>query len=79
MFGNYSLATKPNLCYALYSNMKLLTRLMFSNWSRMNDADKNKKLEEAVEHVDLSMYIAEFQRNNGAFYAFEHPQGFLAG
>jgi hypothetical protein len=50
-------------------------QLMFSNWSRMDDIAKNENLAEAIVHLDVSVWIATFQKNSGAKYCLEHPQG----
>ena len=53
--------------------------LMASNWSRMkNVAEKMMNLEEALGHIDLAMWLAQFQILHDAIFAFEHPQGSLA-
>ena len=55
-----------------------LCRLMSSNWSRMKKDKKYLSLQQACSHVDLCMWLAEFQLQNGAYFGFEHPQGSLA-
>lgn len=53
--------------------------LMASNWSRMkNVSEKMMNLEEALGHIDLCMWLAQFQILHDAIFAFEHPQGSLA-
>ena len=58
---------------------RFVSLLMASNWSRMkNIAEKMMNLEEALAHLDMSMWLAKFQILHDAFFAFEHPQGSLA-
>ena len=58
---------------------RFVSLLMASNWSRMkNVAEKLMNLEEALGHIDMSMWLAQFQILHDAIFAFEHPQGSLA-
>ena len=58
---------------------RFLCLLMASNWSRMKrHEEKILGLQEALNHIDLAMFLAEHQLLSGAFFAFEHPHGSLA-
>ena len=58
---------------------RFLCLLMASNWSRMKHvSEKMMNLEEALGHIDLTMWLAQFQILHDAIFAFEHPQGSLA-
>lgn len=58
---------------------RFVSLLMASNWSRMkNVSEKMLCLEEALGHLDMSMWMAQFQILHDALFAFEHPIGSLA-
>ena len=50
------------------------SNLMFSNWGKMKGDDKYEKLALAVQSLDFCMLIADFQKQTGAYYVFEHPE-----
>lgn len=58
---------------------RFVSLLMASNWSRMaRISEKMLCLEEALGHLDMSMWMAGFQLIHKALFAFEHPIGSLA-
>ena len=58
---------------------RYVSLLMASNWSRMKKLhEKMLCLEEALGHLDMSMWMAQFQILHNALFAFEHPIGSLA-
>ena len=50
------------------------SNLMFSNWGKMKGEDKYEKLKMAVQSLDFCMLIAEFQKQTGSYYVFEHKE-----
>ncbi|CAK9112563.1 unnamed protein product, partial [Durusdinium trenchii] len=54
-------------------------QLQASNWKRMKGTRKKyMDLEEALGHIDLTMWLATFQDDTGSYYGFEHPEKSLA-
>jgi hypothetical protein len=62
-------------CCALSPPCTYLSSLNFSNWGKMCPVGRDTKLREAILHVDVSMWIAEFQAKHDAYFVFEHPAG----
>ena len=57
----------------------MVCQLQASNWNRIKNAkQKYLDLEEALGHIDLTMWLAEFQDDHQAYYGFEHPHLSLA-
>ena len=57
----------------------MVCQLQASNWKRIKNAkQKYLDLEEALGHIDLTMWLAEFQDDHQAYYGFEHPHLSLA-
>ena len=57
----------------------MVCQLQASNWNRIkNTKKKYLDLEEALGHIDLTMWLAEFQDDHEAYYGFEHPHLSLA-
>ena len=61
----------------------MVCQMQASNWNRMTCSTKYLDLEKALKHVDLSMWLADFQDgrlavDDPSYYGFEHPYGSLA-
>ena len=55
-----------------------VSMLMHSNWARVAPAKRVLNLTQALNHIDFSMWLAEYQDSHNRFFVFEHPAGSLA-
>lgn len=49
-----------------------------SNWPRIIPMKRVLTLQEALRHIDFSMWLAEYQHAHGRLFLFEHPGQSLA-
>lgn len=52
--------------------------LMHSNWPRMDVKKRIINLNEALQNIDFSSWVAEYQHDVGRYFALEHPGPSLA-
>ena len=57
----------------------MVCQLQASNWNRRKNIEKKYlDLEQALHHIDLTVWLSQFQHHSMAYYGFEHPAGSLA-
>lgn len=47
--------------------------MMHGNWSRMTQEAKDKRMNEARQHLDFCINIYKVQHVDGRFFLYEHP------
>ena len=53
----------------------MFSQLVLSNWFRMDEAQRTRRLEEACGLLDMCVWLAEIQCEHDDYYVIENPEG----